>query len=74
MCQSLVINFGAKSSIIKALSATLSQNCHYKVSFLDVKSADNGVFLKYSDLRFINRGVNFLQSHGRVESFLLSLK
>jgi hypothetical protein len=60
MCQSLVINFGAKSSIIKALNATLSQICHYKVSFLNVQSADNGVFVKYSDLRFINRRLNFL--------------
>ncbi|GMQ46580.1 hypothetical protein VB10N_15790 [Vibrio sp. 10N] len=68
MCQSLVVNFGAKSSIIKALSATLSQICHYKVSFLDVKSADNGVFLKYSDLCFINRSDNFLQNDGCVES------
>jgi hypothetical protein len=74
MCQSLVINFGAKSSIIKALSATLSQICHYKVSFLDVKSADNDVFLKYSDLCFINQRINFLEIDGCVESFGLSLK
>lgn len=74
MCQSLVINFGAKSSIIKALSATLSKICHYKVSLLDVKSADNGDFLKYSDLRFINRRLNFVEVNGRVESILLTLK
>ena len=45
MCQSLVVNFGAKSSIIKALSAMLSQLCHYKVSFSVDKSADDGVLL-----------------------------
>jgi hypothetical protein len=45
MCQSLVINFGAKSSIIKALSATLSQICHYKVSFLVDKTAFRVVLL-----------------------------